>query len=279
MKKTILVVTFMLGIVACSESDLVATFDSGEISKQDFAYYIDSKGVQNKSNINLTSILEGYSRREALTAQILETDELDLNSVDQKVNDYRNQLVLNEYFDKFISERVTPDAVKNYYTANIAQYEEEKAQLAHILFRIRSGMSEAEIEATKTKAYATHAKLIAESGTNKQLFEQLAKTESSDKISAPKGGSLGWVKNGSIDPNFSSAAFSLKAGEISEPVRSVFGFHLIKVLEAPQKIKVAFEDVKGEIHHSLRAKAKQAEIQRLLKDANIEIIEDNLVYE
>lgn len=279
MQKFFISISLLLCITACSDSDLVAKFNSGDISKQSFAYYLDSKGVQNKSAGNLKTVLEGYARREALTAQILDTDELDSKAIDQKINDYRNQLVLNQYFDKFISERVTTDAVKNYYAANAAQYEEEKARLAHILFRIRTGMSEAEIEAVKTKAYATHAKLIAKGSTDKLLFETLAKAESADKISAPKGGSLGWVKNGSIDPNFSSVAFAMKADEISEPVRSVFGFHVIKVLEAPQKIKIAFEDVKGEIHHSLRAKAKQAEIQRLLKDANIEIIEDNLVYE
>ncbi len=279
MRKISIFIVLLLCFSACSESDLVAQFEYGVISKQDFADYIESKGVQNKTNVNLKNILEGYVRREVLTAQILDTDTLDLSAIDQKLSDYHNQLVLNQYFDKFITERVTPDAVKNFYTANISQYEEEKAQLAHILFRIRNGMSEAEIEVTKTKAYAAHAKLVAKIGTDKQLFEKLAKAESNDKISAPKGGSLGWVKNGSIDPNFSSVAFSMKAGEISEPVRSVFGFHIIKVLEAPQKIKVAFEDVKGEIHHSLRAKAKQAEIQRLLKDANIEIMVDNLVYE
>lgn len=266
----------MLFISACSDSDLVATFNSGDISKQNFAYYLDSKGVRNKSISNLKSVLEGYARREALTAQILDSDELDIKAIEQQISDYRNQLVLNMYFDKFISERVTTDAVKNYYAANAAEYEEEKARLAHILFRIRSGMSAAEIEAVKTKAYAIHAKLITNSNKNTQIFSTTAKAESDDKLSAPKGGSLGWVKNGSIDPNFSAIAFSMEANEISQPVRSVFGFHIIKVLEASQKIKVKFEDVKGEIHHSLRAKAKQAEIQRLLNKADIEILVENI---
>ena len=49
-----------LGTAACSDSDLVATYDTGEISKQEFAYYLDDKGVQNKTGSNLKTVLEGY---------------------------------------------------------------------------------------------------------------------------------------------------------------------------------------------------------------------------
>jgi peptidyl-prolyl cis-trans isomerase SurA len=69
---------------------------------------------------------------------------------------------------------------------------------------------------------------------NGEKFEELAKQYSLDALSAIKGGDLGWVGPGKLVPPFEAAMNKLKPGEISQPVKSNFGYHLIQVLARKQ---------------------------------------------
>lgn len=258
-------------LVGCSDSDTLATVNGQTITKNSFESYLESKDIKSKSLETQKTVLENYVHRKALATAIESEGIVALEKIEQKVSDYRQQLLMNAYFDQLISENVTEDAIKNYYSGNADQYEQVKAKVSHILFRLRPGMNEKEVEAVKLKAFEASSKLKA--GAN---FEELAKSISDDKLSSKKGGDMGWIKQGSIDPVFSDTVFNLKSGETSEPVRTAFGFHIIKLQEGPKNIKIAFEDVKGEIRHSLKSKAKQAELDRLIATSEIEIFEERL---
>jgi len=269
--KLLAVAVMGLAIMGCSDSDTLAKVNGEKISKLDFQQYLEVKGVKTQSVSSQKTVLENYAHRMAMAKSIEQQGIVDLASIEQKINDYRQQLLMNAYFDKYISENVDDVAIKNYYSSNAEQYEQIKAHVAHILFRTRSGMSEEEISAVKMQAFEASGKLKLG-----EQFEELASRLSGDKISAKKGGDMGWISRGSIDPKFSETAFSLKEGEVSEPIRTPFGFHLLKVLESSKTIKLAFDDVKGEIRHQLKAKSKQAELERLLADTQIEIFAENL---
>jgi peptidyl-prolyl cis-trans isomerase C len=89
-------------------------------------------------------------------------------------------------------------------------------------------------------------------------------------VSAQKGGDLGWLKEGSIDAKFSKILFGLEPAEISEPFETPFGFHIVKLADGPRIVKKPLEAVAGDIRYQLRNKAKQAELERLMKMAKIE---------
>ena len=269
--KTAVAITFTLLVMGCSDSNVVATVGDNDVTKQDFKNYLALKGITSTSQASRVTLIEEYTSRLALTQSVEESGNIELDKINRQVEDYRQQLVLNAYFDKFIEKNVNDEAVKNYYGVNAEKFEEIKVHVAHILFRTRQGMTDEEIQVTKMKAYEAKGRL------NKgQAFTEVAKAMSEDRLSGKKGGDLGWINKGSIDPKFSDVAFELAEGEVSDPVRTAYGFHVLKVLAAPKTIKQSFNEVKGQIRHELKSKAKATEVQRLIDRTDVEIHQDNL---
>jgi peptidyl-prolyl cis-trans isomerase D len=135
---------------------------------------------------------------------------------------------------------VTEEKVKTFYEEQKAQYSTpERRKVAHILFEINDKQDE------KTALEkANKAKTDLASGKD---FVALAKELSDDKVTGKEGGDLGLFSVGVMEKDFDNAAIALKQGDVSAPVKSQFGYHLIKVTElAPEQIK-PFESVKTEV--------------------------------
>ncbi len=141
------------------------------------------------------------------------------------------------------------DAVKAAYKANEARYKSpESRRASHIL--LKTG-SDAETKAAKEKAEG----LLAQVKKAPADFAKLAKQHSQDPGSAEKGGDLDWFSRGAMVKAFEDAVFSMKDGEISELVRSDFGFHIIRVSGIrPERVK-PFDEVKAEIAADLKREA------------------------
>jgi len=115
--------------------------------------------------------------------------------------------------------------IGEYYKDHLDEFREgEKAHAAHILIRIPGG-DNAEAEA-KAKLLAEQVAKMARSGAD---FATLAKKHSEDPGSKDKGGDLGWFERGRMVKEFEDAVFSHKPGEIVGPIKSQFGYHIIKV--------------------------------------------------
>ena len=112
-----------------------------------------------------------------------------------------------------------------------------------------------------------------------EKFEDLAKEYSSDG-SAEQGGDLGWFGPGKMVPEFEEAAYALEVNEISEPVQSQFGFHIIKVTE--KKEKEPFEDVKEDMKKQVLTSRLsnpvtiQEAISKEMKDAGVKVNDKDL---
>jgi len=110
-------------------------------------------------------------------------------------------------------------------------------------------------------------------------FEKLAKEYSKDPGSAEKGGDLGWFDSGKMVPEFEEAAYSLEINEISEPVESQNGFHIIQVTD--KKEKDTFVKMKNELEYQLKvSKIDNTKVQEIMekeiKDAKVEIKDEDL---
>lgn len=165
--------------------------------------------------------------------------------------------LVREYLKKELSD----EAVKERYAVEVAQAKDEKeTKASHILL--------------KTKADAEAVIKDLDAGKD---FAELAKAKSTGP-SGPQGGDLGYFKAGQMVPEFDQVAFSLEKGAYTkEPVKSQFGWHVIKVFDRravqPEPFEVASQRIRGELARDLSAKfieklRGEAKIERFNKDGS-----------
>jgi peptidyl-prolyl cis-trans isomerase C len=267
-KHTALITSILLStlLIGCGGNNepTVAKVGDQEITKQYFESYLKHKNIPKDDETKYQRALDAYLERSALTAAIEQSNKLDMNAINTEVEEFKKQALISRYFESFLKDSASDDSIRNYYSANAGQYQSTKAHVAHILFRVNSKMDETERQVILTTAHEAYSKL--QSGED---FSSIAQKYSEDTVSAKKGGDLGWINRGAVAPEFSEKSFSLPVGEISEPFLTSFGFHILKVLEAPQIVKKPFEAVKGDIRYQLRSEAKNAEQSRLLDSISI----------
>ena len=138
----------------------------------------------------------------------------------------------------------------------------------HILINAEEGASEAEIEAARSKAAALLARIKAG-----EPFEDVAKENSDDAGSAIEGGDLGYFERGNMVTAFDDVVFKMQVGEVSELVKTPFGFHIIKLEDIREGHTKSFEEVRADLEHSYR----EQQAEDLLFD-QLEVL-SNLTYE
>jgi peptidyl-prolyl cis-trans isomerase D len=141
---------------------------------------------------------------------------------------------------------VSDDMLKLQYQANIQQYQvPNRVHPEHILF-MTVGKPDAEVEEIKKKADD-----VLKQAKKGAKFDDLAKKYSEDPGSKDKGGDLGWITQGQTVPEFEKTAFSLNPGQISDLVKTQYGFHIIKVLEKETAHTKPFDEVKESLRTPL----------------------------
>ncbi|WP_050478821.1 SurA N-terminal domain-containing protein [Herbaspirillum rhizosphaerae] len=160
--------------------------------------------------------------------------------------------------------------IKSYYDQNIKQYStDEQRRASHILLEVKKGASAADKAAIKAKA----DELVAQLRKNPGDFAKLAKANSQDPGSKDQGGDLGFFGKGAMLKSFEDAAYKLKQGEISDPVESDFGYHIIQLTGIKAGSVKPLDEVKGEIAGDIK---KQLAAK---KYAELADIFNNTVYE
>ena len=267
MKKSsviVMILSFGLIMAGCSQEPGIATVNGKKISAAEFEAYLKFKRLPTKDEKRKETLLNQYLERQAMAMVIEKSDVLDQKLIQAELNEFKKEMLISRYFEKFLRDKITDQAVMNYYNANAKQYEERKIHVAHILFRTNSKMDENARKAKLTTANEAYSKIM--SGSE---FAEIAKTYSEDKISGKKGGDLGWLKEGAIDAKFNDKAFAMEKGKVSEPFETSFGYHIVKLLDGPTIVKKPFEAVKGDIRYILRNNAKDAELKRIMSEAKI----------
>lgn len=254
---------------ACSgSSDVAAVVNGKDIKQATIDAYLKYKRIPAEGSDVTKQAVRTYLEKTALADAILQQDVLDSEAVAVEVDEFRKQMLVSRYFEKYLSEKVNQQAVRNYYATNQDKYQSKKVHVAHILLRTNPKMSDEERQALLTRAHEAYSR-----ATSGEEFAALVAEYSDDKLSAKNDGDLGWVQEGAIDPAFTKKAFELDTNAISEPIVTSFGFHVIKVLEKAQIITQPFEAVSGNIRYELRQQAKQAEMERLKGLVKIEMKE------
>lgn len=159
---------------------------------------------------------------------------------------------------------VTDEVIANYYKDNQSAFTQpEKRQAKHILISVEAKTPEADAQALVTIA-EVQAKLKAG-----ESFEELAKTYSKDPGSASLGGDLGFFEQGMMVPEFDEAVFAMQADQVSEPVQTEFGYHLIKVVAIEPAKAQPLDEIKAEVTAQYQMQMAEKQYFDALEKLNI----------
>ena len=193
---------------------------------------------------------------------------------------YKNQMVysaagiLASNTDRDIKRKISGDEalLKAYYEAHKSEYEQIHAH--HILIRMQGSL----VNLAPGQKELTDAEALAKALEIRQKilqgadFADLARTDSDDMGSSSKGGDLGFLKRGQTVPSFEDAAFALPTGQLSQPVKTPYGYHLIKVEE--RKPTRTFEELRPEIERTLGNEASRKFVEDLKAKTKVAIDPD-----
>ena len=143
---------------------------------------------------------------------------------------------------------VTPTDLQKYYSDHQQNYQTpERVKVRHILIETPAGADPKVIDAAKAKAEDILKQL-----KNGADFADLAKKYSDDPGSKTQGGELGWIVRGQMVPPFENASFAMNKGQMSDLVKSNFGFHIIQVEDKQQAHLKSFAEVRDEIEKAVK---------------------------
>jgi peptidyl-prolyl cis-trans isomerase D len=173
------------------------------------------------------------------------------------------------------SIQVSEEAIKKSYDEYVSKNQvQETRQASHILIDVAPKASAEEKQKAKAKAQALFVELKA----HPENFKNLAKTESKDPGSASKGGELDAFKKADMVKPFSDAAFAMKEGDITGPVETEYGFHIIKLNKINAGKQPSFESMHTQITEQLKKLQAQKKFAELAEQFNNTLFEqfDNL---
>ncbi len=189
----------------------------------------------------------------------------------EKLNESVKKMLIQQKWmeSKMGPTEVTPEEAQKFYSENQAEFQEpETVKASHILFLVKKEDSEDVVKAklAAAKKAATRAK--------KEDFTKLAKELSEEPGAKESGGDLGYFSKDRMVPEFAEVAFNQKVNTVSEPVRTQFGWHVIKVTDKKPAGTLPYDQVKDQLSGFLKndkqRKAAQDVIKSLQDSAKIE---------
>ena len=203
-----------------------------------------------KSQFPDEAVFEAQMKQAGMTPEKLQTD-------------VREELQIRGFMESRVkAPEVTPEQAKSFYESNQKEFDRpQTVKASHILFMVDP---EAPAEVVKQKEEA--AKKAAARAKKGEDFTALAKELSEEPGAAESGGDLGFFPKDRMVPEFANVAFEQKIDEIGEPVKTQFGWHVIKVTDKKDAGTVPFDEVKDQISAYLKSTGQREAAQKVMKE-------------
>lgn len=244
-----------------ADDDVVLTGTGFVVTTEDFDRYLTEQGITGARRDRtlakegaVQAVFENIYVVRAFAVKGENNPSIDQAEIDWKVADFRERLLMKTQLKLEVEAAVRDtdwDALaKEKYTANKGDYKsDEQVSAAHILI----GLTDRTPDEAQARANEIVARLQA--GEN---FQVLAQEYSDDESNAGKGGELGFFSRQSMVKPFEDTVFAMtEAGEISAPVETQFGYHIIRFNERSPEGQLSFEKVKARILPTLKISVRQ----------------------
>ena len=248
-------------LAVAADDAVVARVDGVDIKQSDLDFAASEVGPRlgNYRPEDRKRVLLQFVIENELMAAAGEKENLDeTDTFDARVKYHERRALRDAFFDSSISGAVNDNDAKKIYDEKIAQMKPtQEVHARHILV------------ATEDEAKDVKKRVAAG-----EDFAKVADETSKDKNA--EGGDLGFFARGQMLKPFEDAAFALDVGEISDPVQTQFGWHIIKVEEKRDQKPPSFDEVKAAIMTQLVAQKAQVVVTGLRNDAKIEIVDPEI---
>lgn len=252
----------LLAGAAFAQSEVLATVDGAEITEKDLEIARIELADQ------LGNVPAGEQRRELLLflienqllAGAAEKENMHKDAdAEDRMKYYRRRALRDAYYQKKVRNLLTEDRLKRFYDDQVAKLDPKEE------FRFRHILVESEEDAYD----------IIERINRGSDFSELAKEESKGPSGA-QGGDLGYMTKGRLVPEFEKVAFGLKKGEVSEPVKTQFGWHVIKLEDKRMQTPPPFEEVKAGMKSTLTRQRAAQVLKKLRQAVEIDILDKDV---
>jgi peptidyl-prolyl cis-trans isomerase C len=249
---------------------VVLTVGSEKITQSMFEQIIETFNEQQRAQLQTPEARRRLAEQIAelkVMAQEGRARKLDLTpAVQTRIVLQAEQALASAVYQEMTNVAPSEAAMKAFYEEHKGEWEEAKGR--HILIRmqgsrvpLREGQAEITEEQALAKAADIRAKIIAGGD-----FAALAKAESDDRGSGENGGQLGSFKRGEMVGEFDDAAFSLPVGQVSAPIKTEYGYHLILIDERGAQ---PFDQMRGQIEQQIRPEMGQKMVDELKGKATV----------
>jgi peptidyl-prolyl cis-trans isomerase C len=243
-----------------------------KITKAEFEAILEALPEQARKSAvgpGLRKIAEDLANLKALANEAKRRKLDQSSSVRLMMEIQQDQVLANTLVKQLQANMKTDDAsVKAWYDAHKSDYDQVKA--SHILIRYKGSpvpLKDGQKDLTEPEALAK-AQDIRKRLLAGEDFAKVAKAESDDTGSGASGGSLGAFTRGRMVPAFEQAAFSLPVGQLGEPVKTQFGYHVIKVEEHSVK---PLDEVRPQIEQQMKPQMTQKAVDEIRSGAQVMI--------
>ncbi len=236
-------------------STVVATVNGESLTEREVQLALDELAPGAAIDEQKREQLIGFLINVKLVAQAAKEKKLpDSQDFQDKLAFLRDKALMQTYLENIGDEAVTDEALKKVYDETVKDVKpEQEVRARHILVETEDD-----------------AKKVAERIAKGEDFATVAKEASTDPGSGAEGGDLGFFTKEQMVPEFADAAFKLDAGQVSAPVKSQFGWHIIKVEEKRERPIPQFDEVRSQIEDFVRKRAQEEAVKKLLDQAKIE---------
>ncbi|MCZ8495369.1 peptidylprolyl isomerase [Priestia megaterium] len=272
----VIIAAVAIGAVAMNKSKVVATVGDEKITKDQL---YDALLAQGGSSVLDSLIEQKVISKEAAKQNIKVTDKEINAELENLKSQYGGEEALNQ---ALASSGVKLSELKKDLKTNIEAKKMVESTISIKDSEMKSYFNQNKDSlATEAQVKASHI-LVADEKTAKEVkakldkgedFAKLAKEYSTDTASKSDGGNLGYFKKGDMVEAFANKAFSMKVNEVSDPVKTEYGYHIIKVTGKKEAQKATYENSKAKIKQTLLDQKYQTEyptwLQKLKKKYDI----------